>query len=110
QKFPTLVTKGNLNNHIGVPLTLLQLRQQHKFAVVEIGMNHAGEIGNLVGLSVPDIVLVTNVGRAHIEFFGSIELIAKAKEEIYEAAPAKATRIYNLDNTYTGMMRARAPG
>ena len=55
-------------------------------------------------------MLVTNVGRAHIEFFGTIELIAKAKEEMYEAAPAKATRIYNLDDTLTAMMRARAPG
>jgi len=110
QKFPTLCTKGNLNNHIGVPLTLLQLRPQHKFAVIEMGMNHHGEITDLVSLSLPDIVLVTNVGRAHIEFFGTIEKIAKAKEEIYDSANVTATRIYNLDNTFTAMMRARAPG
>lgn len=110
QKFPVLSTKGNLNNHIGVPLTLLELRPQHKLAVVEMGMNHAGEISALTNMSQPDIVLVTNVGRAHIEFFGSVEGIAKAKEEIYESAPMKATRIYNLDDQHTAMMRARAPG
>ena len=110
QKFPTLCTQGNLNNHIGVPLTLLQLRPQHKFAIIEMGMNHEGEITGLVELAAPDIVLVTNVGRAHIEFFGTIERIAKAKEEIYDAADVKSTRIYNLDNTYTATMRARAPG
>ncbi|MDZ4678025.1 MAG: UDP-N-acetylmuramoyl-tripeptide--D-alanyl-D-alanine ligase [Oligoflexia bacterium] len=110
QKFSVLSTKGNLNNHIGVPLTLLELRTHHKIAVVEMGMNHAGEITELVKLSKPDIVLVTNVGRAHIEHFGNLEKIAQAKEEIYEAAPDKATRIYNLDNQYTAMMRARAPG
>ena len=110
QKFPVLATKGNLNNHIGVPLTLLELRPQHKYALIEMGMNHAGEILMLTKMANPDVVLVTNVGRAHIEFFGEIEKIAHAKEEIYEAAKDKATRIFNLDNTYTGTMRARAPG
>jgi UDP-N-acetylmuramoyl-tripeptide--D-alanyl-D-alanine ligase len=110
QKFPTLATKGNLNNHFGVPLTLLELRSEHKFAVIEMGMNHAGEISNLTQMCAPDIVVVTNVGRAHIEHFGTIEAIAHAKEEIYEAALAKTIRIYNLDNQHTATMRARAPG
>ena len=110
QKFPTLCTKGNLNNHIGVPLTLLELRPHHKLAIVEMGMNHAGEIDLLTKIALPDIVIVTNVGRAHIEFFDSIDGIAQAKEEIYEAAPKGATRIYNLDSQYTATMRARAPG
>jgi UDP-N-acetylmuramoyl-tripeptide--D-alanyl-D-alanine ligase len=109
-KFPVLATKGNLNNHIGVPLTLLELRAQHKFAIIEMGMNHGGEIEVLTKLAIPDVVLVTNVGRAHMESFGGIEKIALAKEEIYENAPDKATRVYNLDNSYTGTMRARAPG
>jgi UDP-N-acetylmuramoyl-tripeptide--D-alanyl-D-alanine ligase len=110
QKFPVLSTKGNLNNHVGLPLTLLELRAQHKFAVVEMGMNHEGEIAFLTEMAKPDIVAVTNVGRAHIEFFGSVEKIARAKEELYEHAPKNSVRIYNLDNQYTAMMRARAPG
>jgi UDP-N-acetylmuramoyl-tripeptide--D-alanyl-D-alanine ligase len=75
-----------------------------------MGMNHAGEITELVLLSKPDIVLVTNVGTAHIESFGSVVAIASAKEEIYEHASDRATRIYNLDNELTALMRARAPG
>jgi UDP-N-acetylmuramoyl-tripeptide--D-alanyl-D-alanine ligase len=110
QKFPTLATKGTLNNHIGVPLTVLELRAEHKFAVIEMGMNHAGELSVLTAIAAPDVVHVTNVGRAHIEHFGTLEKIANAKEEIYEAASAHATRIYNLDNSYTATMRARAPG
>jgi UDP-N-acetylmuramoyl-tripeptide--D-alanyl-D-alanine ligase len=110
QKHPTLSTKGSLNNHFGVPLTLLELSEQHKYAVIEMGMNHYHEIENLVQIAVPDIVLVTNVGTGHIENFGSVEGIAKAKQEIYDFAPAKATRIYNLDNEWTALMRARAPG
>ena len=62
QKFPVLATKGNLNNHIGVPLTLLELRETHRFAVIEMGMNHGGEITELTNLCKPDVVLVTNVG------------------------------------------------
>lgn len=110
QKQPTLATQGNLNNHIGVPLTLLELRESHKFAVIEMGMNHAGEIEQLVKFSQPDVVLVTNVGTAHIESFGTIDGIAAAKQEIYDFAPTKAIRIYNLDNEHTALMRARAPG
>lgn len=110
KKYPVLVTEGNLNNHIGVPLTLLRLRTEHRLAVIEMGMNHSGEIAQLCKIAEPDVVLVTNVGRAHIEHFGSIEAIAKAKEEIYENAPLKATRIYNMDNPQTVMMRVRAPG
>lgn len=111
QRFATLATSGNLNNHIGVPLTLLELREEHKFAVIEMGMNHAGEIEALTKMAEPDVVLVTNVGNAHIEFFDNgIEGVAAAKEEIYTSALDHVTRIYNLDNTHTALMRARAPG
>lgn len=100
-------SKGSFNNHWGVPFSLLQLRPSHDVGVIEMGMNHAGEITELVGIAEPDIVLCTMVGRAHIEYFGSIEKIAEAKEEIYEAAKPKATRIYNLDDPLVFAMYKR---
>lgn len=100
-------SKGSFNNHWGVPFSLLQLRPSHEVGVIEMGMNHAGEITELVNIAEPDIVLCTMVGRAHIEYFGSIEKIAEAKEEIYEAAKPKATRIYNLDDPRVAKMYER---
>lgn len=100
--------KGSFNNHWGVPFTLLQLPKDKKVALVEMGMNHAGELTELVKIAEPDVVVCTMVGRAHIEFFGSIEKIAEAKEEIYEAASNQAIRIYNLDNTQTHNMYVKA--
>ncbi len=105
---PTHWNVGSLNNHWGVPLTLLQIEKNHEFAVVEMGMNHAGEITDLVKIAVPDIVTCTMVGRSHIEFFGTIEKIAAAKEEIYETANEKATRVYNLDDKMTFKMYEKA--
>lgn len=92
---------GSFNNHWGVPLSLLQIQKNHEVAVIEMGMNHAGEITKLVQIAEPDAVVCTMVGRAHIEHFGSIEKIAEAKEEIYKASGPQVTRIYNLDNPYT---------
>lgn len=100
--------KGSFNNHWGVPFTLLQLPKDKKVALVEMGMNHAGELTELVKIAEPDVVVCTMVGRAHVEFFGSIEKIAEAKEEIYEAASSQAVRIYNLDNTQTHNMYVKA--
>jgi UDP-N-acetylmuramoyl-tripeptide--D-alanyl-D-alanine ligase len=97
-------SKGSFNNHWGVPFTLLQLDPKKEVAVVEMGMNHAGEITELVHIAEPDIVLCTMVGRAHIEYFGSIEKIAEAKEEIYESAKPDATRIYSLESELTRAM------
>jgi len=77
-----LATKGNLNNDIGLPMTLLELTQQHKFAVIEMGANHLGEIDYLTAIARPDVALVNNVGPAHLEGFGSLDNIAKAKAEI----------------------------
>lgn len=100
--------KGSFNNHWGVPFTLLQLPANKDVAVVEMGMNHAGEITELVHIAEPDIVVCTMVGRAHMEFFGTIEKVAEAKEEIYEAAGPDTIRIYNLDNPQTHNMYVKA--
>lgn len=101
-------SKGSFNNHWGVPFTLLQLDPQKEVAVVEMGMNHPGEITELVKIAEPDVVCCTMVGRAHIEHFGTIEKIAEAKEEIYEMAKSNATRVYNLDNPLTRKMYEKA--
>lgn len=101
-------SKGSFNNHWGVPMTLLQLESQHEIGIIEMGMNHAGELTELVRVAEPDVVLCTMVGRAHIEHFGSVEKIAEAKEEIYEAANPEATRIYNLDDEWVSQMHRRA--
>ncbi|MBX3039175.1 MAG: UDP-N-acetylmuramoyl-tripeptide--D-alanyl-D-alanine ligase [Bdellovibrionaceae bacterium] len=101
-------SKGSFNNHWGVPFTLLQLEPEKEVAVIEMGMNHAGEITELVSIAEPDVVLCTMVGRAHVEHFGSIEKIAAAKEEIYETAKPEAIRIYNLDNPWTKKMFEKA--
>ncbi|HSV88844.1 MAG TPA: UDP-N-acetylmuramoyl-tripeptide--D-alanyl-D-alanine ligase, partial [Bacteroidales bacterium] len=81
--FNTLATQGNLNNHIGVPLTLLRLNGSHQMAIIEMGANHVGEIELLSGLACPDYGLITNIGKAHLEGFGSLENILKGKTELY---------------------------
>lgn len=109
-KFKVLSTTGNLNNHIGVPLTLLGIKPDHKVAVVEMGMNHAGEIQRLAEIAEPDVSVVTTVGHAHIEFFGSVQGIARAKEEIYLHSSSEAVRVFNLDNPHTLEMMGRTKG
>ncbi|MBO9491069.1 UDP-N-acetylmuramoyl-tripeptide--D-alanyl-D-alanine ligase [Endozoicomonas sp. G2_1] len=90
-----LVTDGNFNNDIGVPLTLLRLEQDHHFAVVELGANHIGEIAYTTGLTKPDVALINNIGAAHIEGFGSLCGVARAKGEIYQGLAAGGIAIYN---------------
>ena len=84
EKYNILFTRGNLNNHIGVPLTLLQLKPEHQIAVIEMGANHAGEIQLLSEIVCPDYGIITNVGKAHLEGFGSLEGVMKAKAELYK--------------------------
>ncbi|MGE5522610.1 MAG: UDP-N-acetylmuramoyl-tripeptide--D-alanyl-D-alanine ligase [Rhodospirillaceae bacterium] len=105
-----LATRGNLNNDIGVPLMLLELKPEHRYAVIEMGMNHAGEIRYLAQLATPDVALVTNAGRAHIEYLGSEEAIARAKGEIYEDLKEDATAVINADDAYAQMWRDLAGG
>ena len=83
QKYNTLYTRGNLNNHIGVPLTVLGIRPEHEIAIVEMGANHINEIAQLCSIALPTHGLITNIGKAHLEGFGSFEGVARAKSELY---------------------------
>src|SRR3954470_5384612 len=98
--------KGNLNNHIGLPLSLIELRHRPDVAVVELGMNHPGEISTLVGIAEPDVRVWTNVGDAHLGFFASRDAIADAKAEILEQSRSGDLLIANADDPYV-MARAR---
>jgi UDP-N-acetylmuramoyl-tripeptide--D-alanyl-D-alanine ligase len=105
-KYSVFRNRGNLNNHIGLPLSLLELRARPDVAVVELGMNHAGEIRTLVGIAEPDVRVWTNVGDAHAGFFASRDAIADAKGEILEAARPGDLLVANADDE---RIRARLP-
>ena len=94
----TLYTAGNLNNDIGVPMTLLRLTPEHQYAVIELGANHQGEIAWTVSLTRPEAALVNNLAAAHLEGFGSLAGVAKAKGEIYTGLPLNGIAIMNADN------------
>ncbi|GJL33980.1 UDP-N-acetylmuramoyl-tripeptide--D-alanyl-D-alanine ligase [Enterobacter hormaechei] len=94
----TLYTAGNLNNDIGVPMTLLRLTKEHQYAVIELGANHQGEIAWTVALTRPEAALVNNLAAAHLEGFGSLAGVAKAKGEIYTGLPDNGIAIMNADN------------
>jgi UDP-N-acetylmuramoyl-tripeptide--D-alanyl-D-alanine ligase len=105
-RFPVFKNKGNLNNHIGLPLSLLQLRSRPQIAVVELGMNHPGEIRTLVGIAEPEVRVWTNVGDAHLGFFQSADAIADAKAEILENGAPSHLLVVNANDPRV-MERAR---
>jgi UDP-N-acetylmuramoyl-tripeptide--D-alanyl-D-alanine ligase len=97
-RYRVVRNRGNLNNHIGLPLSLVELRQRPEIAVVELGMNHPGEISTLVRVAEPDVRVWTNVGEAHLGFFASLDAIADAKAEIFEAASPDTVLVANADD------------
>ncbi len=97
---PTMATAGNLNNDIGMPLMLARIQDEHEYAVLEMGANHAGEIAYLARLANPDVVVITNAAAAHLEGFGSIEGVARAKGEILEIADRPRFAVLNVDDDY----------
>src|SRR5688572_1375524 len=101
RKFNTLYTQGNLNNHIGVPLTLLRLKKEHEIAIVEMGANHPGEIDMLCKIALPTHGIITNIGKAHLEGFGSLEGVARAKSELYRfVADTNGTIFLNTNSEH----------
>ena len=97
---PTVATHGNLNNDIGMPLMLTRIEEHHRFAVLEMGANHAGEIAYLTALARPDIVAITNAGAAHLEGFGSLDGVARAKGEILCGETRPKVAVLNADDHY----------
>lgn len=105
---PTLATRGNLNNHIGVPLTLLTLDKSHRYAVIEMGASAPGEIAYLCDIARPQIALVNNVMPAHMEGFGSLETIAETKSDIYHGLPPSGVAVINGDERWARKWRNKA--
>lgn len=105
-----LATKGNLNNHIGMPMTLLSMRKTHQYAVLEMGMNHAGELRYLTNIAKPDVVLINNAGNAHLGELGSLEAIAAAKGEIIEGLADDGTVVLNGDDNFYDFWSTLAEG
>lgn len=97
----SLATQGNLNNDIGVPLTLLRLRESHRWAVVELGMNHSGEIATLAAMVQPTVALVNNAQREHLEYMGTVESVAKENGAVISALPTNGCAVFPADDAYT---------
>ena len=103
-----LATQGNFNNHIGVPLTLLRLRETHEVAVVELGMNHPGEIAYIAGLAQPTVALVNNAQREHQEFMATVEAVALENGQVIQALPDSGIAVFPSDDAHTGIWRGLA--
>ena len=108
QSHQVLVTQGNLNNELGVPLTLLRLSNSHEYAVIEMGANHLHEIEALTAIAQPDVALVTNVGDAHLEGFGSRDRIALGKSEIFSGLRESGVAVINRDDAYYELFAKKA--
>ena len=104
----SLATQGNLNNDIGVPLTLLHLRSDHRLAVVELGMNHPGEIAGLAAMAQPTVALVNNAQREHQEFMATVEAVARENAACFAALPVDGTAVFPADDPYTPLWREMA--
>jgi UDP-N-acetylmuramoyl-tripeptide--D-alanyl-D-alanine ligase len=109
-KGPVLKNEGNLNNHIGVPLTLLKLDARHRAAAVEMGMSATGEIDLLSRIVVPDVGVITNIGPAHLEFLGSLDRVAEAKAELLANVNPEGTAVLNADDQYFEALRKKFSG
>ena len=103
-----LATRGNLNNDIGLPLTLLGLTENHRAAVIEMGMNHPGEIAYLAPLGAPTVAVVTNAQRAHLEGMGDLDEVAREKGSIFSGLAADGVAVVNADDAYAGLWRRMA--
>jgi UDP-N-acetylmuramoyl-tripeptide--D-alanyl-D-alanine ligase len=103
-----LATQGNFNNDIGMPLTLLKLRARHLYAVIEMGMNHPGEIDYLTHIARPDVALVNNAAGAHLQGLGTLENVARAKGEIFSGLAGTGTAIINADDAHAALWRTLA--
>lgn len=108
QQGSVLATQGNLNNEIGVPLTLLQLSETHNAAVIEEGASHPGDISYLTQFVQPTVSIVTNAAGAHLEGFGSLDAVARTKGELFESLPENGTAIINADDQYASLWRSLA--
>jgi UDP-N-acetylmuramoyl-tripeptide--D-alanyl-D-alanine ligase len=100
-------TEGNLNNHIGVPLSILRARESDEIGVFELGMNHPGEIAPLAAIAAPDVAIITNIGVAHLEYMGTREAIAQEKGMLVEALPPSGAVILDIDDEYSEGIAAR---
>lgn len=102
-----LATDGNLNNEIGVPLTLLNIKGEHDLAIIEMGAAKPGDIAYLCQFAKPDVALITNAAPAHLEGFGSLQAVANTKGEIYQALPENGTAVVNADDPFAGQWRSQ---
>ena len=105
-KGPTLATKGNLNNEIGVPLTLLEFNREHRYSIVEMGANASGEIAYCTALAQPDVAIITNAMAAHLQGFGSLQGVVAAKGEIFQGLKEAGVAILNLDDQNVAQWQA----
>jgi UDP-N-acetylmuramoyl-tripeptide--D-alanyl-D-alanine ligase len=105
-----LATTGNLNNDIGLPLTLLRMREAHRWCAIELGMNHKGEIAYLAGIAQPAVALVNNAQREHLEFMRSVQEVAAENASVYDALPRDGVAVVNADDAQARFFRERAAG